>query len=160
MAGEQNRTSLDDSVGQVLALWGSLTALQKGVIGAVGAVAFTDLGQEDAAVVVEKLKEMKIPYEIAGGGSILKVPSKDVYEVRLQLASQGLPQGGVVGFEVFDQASFGLTEFTQRVNYQRALEGELARTISKLDAVQQARVHLVIPEERLYLQADSSPAII
>lgn len=176
MAGEQNRTSLDDSVGQVLALWGSLTALQKGVIGAVGAiafgllialvfwaqtpeyaVAFTDLGQEDAAVVVEKLKEMKIPYEIAGGGSILKVPSKDVYEVRLQLASQGLPQGGVVGFEVFDQASFGLTEFTQRVNYQRALEGELARTISKLDAVQQARVHLVIPEERLYLQEQKEP---
>jgi len=176
MATEQGRAALGDGLSQLRSVWGSLSTLQKVAISALGviagglllafafwaqtpeyAVAYTDLSQEDAAAVVEKLKEMKVPYEISGGGSVLKVPSKDLYDVRLQLASQGLPQGGVVGFEVFDRTSFGLTEFTQRINYQRALEGELARTIGSLSAVQQARVHLALPEEKLYLAEQKEP---
>ncbi len=98
----------------------------------------------------KKLKDAKTPYQIAEDGKGILVPSDKVYEMRLSLASEGLPQGGGVGFEIFDRKNFGMTEFVQKLNYQRALQGELSRTISQLNGVEQARVHLVMPEKSLF----------
>lgn len=111
---------------------------------------FTNLTTEDAGEIVKKLKDAKTPYQITADGKGILVPSDKVYELRLSLASEGLPQGGGVGFEIFDRKSFGMTEFVQKLNYQRALQGELSRTISQLNGVEQARIHLVIPEKSLF----------
>ena len=111
---------------------------------------FTNLTSEDAGEIVKKLKEGKTPYQITSDGKGVLVPSDKVYELRLSLASEGLPQGGGVGFEIFDRKNFGMTEFVQKLNYQRALQGELSRTISQISGVEQARVHLVIPEKSLF----------
>lgn len=111
---------------------------------------YANLSAKDAGVLAGKLKEGNVPYRIAEDGKALEVPEERLYETRLNLASQNLPLGGGVGFEVFDKSSFGVTDFTQQVNFQRALEGELARTISHLSEVSQARVHLVLPKAELY----------
>jgi flagellar M-ring protein FliF len=116
--------------------------------------AFTDLNTEDEAAIVEHLKENEIPYQITDGGHTIRVPSGQVHEVRLALASEGLPGKGVVGFELFDSTNLGMTDFTQQVNYQRALEGELARTIGSLNAVRSARVHIVIPQPTLFSEEE------
>ncbi len=113
-------------------------------------VLFTNLGSEDAAAIIDKLKETKVPYETTGGGSTVLVPSDQVHDLRLQLATQGLPHGGGVGFEIFDRTSIGMSEFVQKLNYRRALQGELARTIAQMPEVERARVHLAIPERRLF----------
>lgn len=112
---------------------------------------FSNLSQEDASLIVEKLKEKRIPYKISGAGSVL-VPQEKVHETRLELAGAGIPKGGGVGLEIFDKTGFGMTEFTQKVNYIRAIQGELARTIGWLSEVDTARVHIVIPERRLFSQ--------
>jgi flagellar M-ring protein FliF len=112
-------------------------------------VLYSNLSPEDAGMVVQKLKEMKIPYEVSGPDTIL-VPDERVYELRLQMAGQGLPQGGAVGFELFDRNNLGMSDFVQKLNYRRALEGELSRTIGQVSEVQQARVHLMIPERTLF----------
>ncbi len=117
-------------------------------------ILFTNLSSEDAGGVVEKLKEMSVPYQFSENGKSLLVPSERVHELRLLLASEGLPQGGGVGFEIFDQNSFGTTEFAQKLNYKRALQGELARTISQLEEISNARVHLVIPEPSLFSEQE------
>jgi flagellar M-ring protein FliF len=114
-------------------------------------VLYAQLSIDDAAAVTTKLREMHIPYTLKGDGTTILVPSTMVYDARLRLATEGLPQGGGVGFEVFDQRSFGMTEFLQKLNYQRALQGELARTITQLAAVQSARVHIVLPEKSLFV---------
>lgn len=111
---------------------------------------FTNLTSEDAGEIVKKLKDAKTPYQITPDGKGILVPSDKVYELRLTLASEGIPQGGGVGFEIFDRKNFGMTEFVQKLNYQRALQGELSRTIAQLTGVEQARVHLVIPEKSLF----------
>jgi len=111
---------------------------------------YANLSAKDAGVLVEKLKSGNVPYRIGADGKSLEVPEEQVYETRLSLASQNLPLGGGVGFEVFDKNNFGVTDFTQQVNYQRALEGELSRTISHLSEVEAARVHLVLPKPELY----------
>ncbi|MEI6206275.1 MAG: flagellar basal-body MS-ring/collar protein FliF [Desulfuromonadales bacterium] len=112
---------------------------------------FTNLASEDAGEIVKKLKESKTPYQITSDGKGVLVPSDKVYELRLTLASEGIPQGAGVGFELFDRKmNFGITEFAQKLNYLRALQGELSRTISQLVGVEQARVHLVIPEKSLF----------
>lgn len=111
---------------------------------------FTGLSESDASAIVTKLKELKIPYELTNGGSTVRVPSDKVYDIRLQLVSQGLPKGSTVGYELFDKMSFGLTDFAQRLNYQRALEGELSRTISRIAGVEDARVHIVLPQSELF----------
>jgi len=111
---------------------------------------FTNLTAEDAGEIVKKLKDSKTPYQITADGKGVLVPSDKVYELRMSLASEGLPQGGGVGFEIFDRKNFGMTEFVQKLNYQRALQGELSRTISQINGVEQARVHLVIPEKSLF----------
>jgi flagellar M-ring protein FliF len=121
---------------------------------------YTGLSEEDAASIVDVLQKLGVPYQLAGNGTTIRVSSKEVYNVRLEVAREGLPSGGIVGFELFDQGgltALGMSEFTQRINYQRALEGELARTISALDGVQQARVHLVIPEKALFTENQSKP---
>jgi len=118
------------------------------------AVLFSNLTPEDASSIVAKLQEKNIPYRLKGT-SMVEVPSDKVYETRIELAGQGLPQGGTVGFEIFDQSNFGLSEFTQKVNYRRALEGELARTISQINEVSGARVHIVIPEPSLYSEKEN-----
>ncbi len=116
---------------------------------------FANLSEEDAGAIIQKLNEQKIPYTTEGGG--IMVPGDKVYEVRLQLASQGLPQGGGVGFELFDKTSFTMSDFVQKLNYRRALQGELARTIRSLAEVEQCRVHLAVPEKTLFMQKDEKP---
>ena len=111
---------------------------------------FTNLSPEDAGEIVKKLKDAKTPYQITPDGKGILIPADKVYEQRLTLASEGLPQGGGVGFEIFDRKNFGMTEFVQKINYQRALQGELSRTISQLNGVEQARIHLVLPEKSLF----------
>jgi len=121
------------------------------------AVLFSQLDQDDAAGVVAKLKELKLPYRLDTGGTTIEVPESRVGELRLELASAGMPRGGGVGFESFDKMRLGATEFEQRVLYRRALEGELARTIGTISAVQTARVHLVLPEKSVFV-ARAEPA--
>lgn len=111
---------------------------------------YGNLAESDASSMVEWLKEQKIPYQITNNGHNILIPAKNVYETRLSLASAGLPQGGGVGFEIFDKQSFALTDFVQKVNYSRALQGELSRTIASLGPVESARVHLALPEKRLF----------
>lgn len=110
---------------------------------------FANLPGRDAASVIEWLKERKIPYRLEDGGRDILIPANQVYEARIELAGSGLAEGGV-GFEIFDQQSFGLTEFAQKVNYRRALQGELMRTINSLAPVDASRIHLAIPEKRLF----------
>ena len=107
------------------------------------------LGEKEASEVVQVLEEQNIPYQIAGGGSSIYVPSKDVYRVRMDLASKGLPNTGGVGFEIFDRSNFGISDFVQRTNYSRAIQGELAQTIEQMQGVKKARVMVVLPESRL-----------
>ncbi len=117
---------------------------------------YSNLSSEDAGSIVSKLKEQRIPYKFAGGGSSILVPAEKVYELRLALANEGLPAGGHVGFEIFDQTNLTTTEFVQKLNYQRALQGELVRTISEFREVEHARVLLVMPNESLFVE-DSTP---
>jgi flagellar M-ring protein FliF len=126
------------------------------------AVLFSNLSDDDAARIVEKLRGANIPYEFGSGNTTLLVPEKQVHETRLMLASEGLPSGGGVGFEVFDQQRFGESEFTEQVKYHRALEGELARTISHLAGVKRARVHLVLPTRSLFAdrEQDASASVV
>jgi flagellar M-ring protein FliF len=119
-------------------------------------ILFSNLSAEDAGTIVNNLKEQKIPYQVPSAG-VIEVPSDVVYETRLQLASDGLPQGGNVGFEIFDKNNIGMSEFTQKISYRRALEGELSRTISQLSEISGARVHIVIPDSQLY-EEKSDPA--
>jgi flagellar M-ring protein FliF len=118
---------------------------------------FTNLTMEDAGEIVKKLKDQKIPYRISDDGKAILVPSEKVYDLRLSMASEGLPQGGGIGFEIFDRKNFGMTEFVQKLNYQRALQGELSRTISQIAGVEQARIHLVIPEKSLFKDNEKPP---
>lgn len=115
-------------------------------------VLYGNLAQGDASSIVSRLKEEKVPYRITGGGKSILVPREKVYETRLQLASEGLPQGGGAGYELFDKNNFGLTEFVQKLNHQRALQGELSRTINQLSEIDKSRVHLVMPEDSLFTE--------
>jgi len=119
---------------------------------------FTNLSPQDAAAVVKELEAQKIPYQLSKEGSVIEVPGEVVYRTRLDLAGKGLPQGGGVGLELFDHTQFGMSEFTQRVNYTRALQGELARTIGALAAVQSCRVHLALPARSAFLGAEEKPS--
>lgn len=120
-------------------------------------VLFSGLNQEDAGEVVAKLKELRIPYTLSEEGGAIMVPASQVYEVRLSLAGEGLPRGGGVGFEIFNQTNFGQTDFVQRLNYQRALQGELARTIRNFQQVLEARVHIATPKESVFIEDEKLP---
>jgi flagellar M-ring protein FliF len=125
--------------------WGAFTVLHEDY-----GVLFADLSAGDAGAIVERLKQEKVPYRIVGNGTVITVPADRVHEVRLRLMTSDLPLSGGVGFEIFDKQGLGATEQTQRVSLQRALQGELARTIGALEQVKQVRVHLVLPESTLF----------
>lgn len=112
---------------------------------------YSGMDPKDAASIVEKLDAQKIPYELASGGTTVLVPEENLHRLRLEMASQGLPKGSAVGFELFDKSQFGATEFEQQVNLRRALEGELARSIGTVEGVESARVHLVLPRSSVFL---------
>lgn len=121
-------------------------------------VLFSGLTPEDASAVVTKLKEQNVPYQLAEGGTVILVPSGQVYDMRLSMAGQGLPRGGGVGFELFDKSSLGTTDFVQRLNYQRAIQGELARTIRQFSQVKDARVHIATPKESVFIEDTKPPS--
>jgi len=165
--------ALGDVAKQFGGFWGALPTAKKLALGilvlsaAVGFVLLiswsgsaqfhplvSNLSAQEAGEVLTYLKERQIPYQISGNGGTIAVPMERVDECRLDLASQGLPQGGGVGFEVFDNTKIGMTEFVQNVNYQRALQGELARTIGRISEVESARVHIVLPEKSLFLDTE------
>src|SRR5215831_992890 len=114
---------------------------------------FTGLAGEDAAGIVQKLKESGAEYRLSEGGASVLVPSGRLNELRLTLAAVGLPKSGRIGFELFDKVNLGATEFTEHINYRRALEGELERTVMSLAEVEQARVHLTFPKESVFLES-------
>jgi flagellar M-ring protein FliF len=157
------------SLKQLAALWGRLKGGQRFAVLGGGAAAlavvaalvyygsrpeygvlFGDMKPEDAQAVVERLKAANVPYQLSNGGTTVSVPQERVSEMRLQVASSGALSGGHVGFDLFDRNSFGATDFAQQVNYQRALEGELARTLEGMDEVEAARVHVTRPQESLF----------
>ena len=112
---------------------------------------YARMGEKDAAAVISYLQSQNIPHQVSAGGTSVMVPSDKVYKLRMDLAGKGLPSGDGVGFEIFDKGQFGLSDFVQRTNYLRAVQGELARTISQLAGVRAARVMIVQPENRLLL---------
>ena len=113
---------------------------------------FTAMAPEDAATVVQKLKESAVEYRLADNGGTVLVPSAKVDDTRLTLAAAGLPKTGRIGFELFDKNNFGATEFVEHINYKRALEGELERSVMSLAEVEQARIHLTLPKESVFLE--------
>ncbi|RQO63593.1 flagellar M-ring protein FliF [Paucibacter sp. KBW04] len=118
-------------------------------------VLFSDLSDQDAATVARELDKLKVPYEVAANGHSILVVENSVHKVRMALMGRQLPLHGGVGFELFNNAEFGASDFVQKVNYQRALQGELTRTIGSIEEVQSARVHLALPEQGLF-RKDSS----
>ena len=114
---------------------------------------YTTLASEDAGAVVQKLKEGGVEYRLSENGSTVLVPSAKLAEMRLEMAAAGLPKSGRIGFELFDKTNFGATEFVEHINYRRALEGELERTVMSLAEVEQARVHVTFPKESVYLES-------
>lgn len=121
-------------------------------------VLYSNLNDRDGGAIVTQLTQMNIPYRFAENGAALMIPADKVHETRLRLAQQGLPKGGAVGFELLDQEKFGISQFSEQINYQRALEGELSRTIESLGPVQNARVHLALPKPSLFVREQKSPS--
>jgi flagellar M-ring protein FliF len=120
-------------------------------------VLFNNLSPDDAGAIISELKEKNIPYRIEGNGSTILAEKERIYDLRLTLASINLPSGGSVGFEIFDKTGFGTTKFVQELNYRRALQGELARTINQFKEVKNSRVFIVLPKESLFIE-ESKPA--
>ncbi|MGE8659363.1 MAG: flagellar basal-body MS-ring/collar protein FliF [Achromobacter sp.] len=120
-------------------------------------VLFSNLDDRDGGAIVTALGTMNVPYKYNDTGTALLVPADRVYDARLQLASQGLPRGGSVGFELMDNARFGASQFAEQINYQRGLEGELARSIESMHTVQHARVHLAMPRQSLFVRERQAP---
>ncbi|MBE9528939.1 MAG: flagellar M-ring protein FliF [Proteobacteria bacterium] len=127
----------------VFLMWGYGPAYQ---------VLYSGLSGNDSGAVIDRLRELGVPYKVEGNS--ISVPSENVYETRMELAGQGLPQGNGVGYEIFDTSSFGVTQFVQKINYKRALQGELSRTISQINEVDTARVHMSIPDSGSFFGED------
>ena len=157
-------------------LWQRLTLAQRGglvlatglVIAVIaGAVSYTmrpvyttlysGLDGKDGAQIVDKLRDQKIPFVVSADGGTIKVPQEQVNELRLDFAGAGLPRSGEIGYELFDKPMLGMTDFVQQMNHHRALEGELGRTITEQEAVDAARVHLVVPSQRLFREDQKPP---
>jgi flagellar M-ring protein FliF len=134
----------------IAAILAATTAIAYSVLKVDYEVLFASLSPADAAAMVHELEQMKVPYKLEGGGSSILVDRSAVHQIRLKLMGKELPLHGTVGFELFNNSDFGMTEFAQRVNYQRALQGELTRTILSLAEVESVRVHLAFPEEGLF----------
>ncbi len=120
-------------------------------------VLYGNLSDRDGGAIIESLQQMNIPYKFTEGGGALLVPADQVHEVRLRMASQGLPKGSLVGFESMENQKFGTSQFLEQMNYQRALEGELARSVQTLASVQSARVHLAIPKPTVFVKEKQQP---
>ena len=162
---------------QLTKIWGELTNAQKltisvallAVLGGLGALIYWSskpqmkllyggMDPKDMSAVVNALDEEKIPYELTSGGKSIFVPAEKVYQLRMKMAGQGIPSGGGVGYEIFDKGNFGISDFVQRTNYIRALQGELARSISQLEGVRSARVMIVLPENKLVVTSNRAHA--
>ncbi len=160
---------LKKAASQFAAMFGELPIGKKIALGVVGvmvllgilatsyfssikeySVLYGNLSQGDVLAITEKLKERQITYRLNRNGTGVSVPVTDVYQLRLELAGEGLPSGGGVGFEIFDKSTFGMTEFLQKINFKRALQGELQRTINSIASVHSSRVHIVMPEKTLF----------
>ncbi|MES2362329.1 MAG: flagellar basal-body MS-ring/collar protein FliF [Pseudomonadota bacterium] len=139
------------AVAAVAALWLWSRAPDYGVL-------YSNLSDRDGGAIIASLQQMNIPYKFTEGGAALLVANSKVPEARLRLASQGLPKGGTVGFELMDNQKFGTSQFAEQVNYQRALEGELARSINSISAVESARVHLALPKPSLFVRDQKKPS--
>ena len=121
-------------------------------------VLFTNLSDKDGGAIVAQLSQMNVPYKHADGGGAILIPADKVHDVRLRLASQGLPKGSVAGFELMESSKFGMTQFQERLNFQRGLEGELTRSIQALSSVQSARVHLALPNQNGFFREQQKPS--
>jgi flagellar M-ring protein FliF len=169
---ENNKSNL----GSMLGIFNKLSLQQKMLLGGVLVITlvllgfvvfvfneptygtlFTNLAPEDANKIVEVLNSQKVPYKLEDGGSTIKVPKDKVYEMRLVSAGKGIPSSGIVGYEVFDQNLMGMSEFMQKLNYKRAIEGELSRTIMQQSGVEGVRVHIVVPEKSLFKEEEKPP---
>jgi flagellar M-ring protein FliF len=152
------------SPSQVMMLFGIVAGTIVGIIFLSGwlkqvnyARLYSNLESAEAGEIVNYLSTNNVPYEISDNGGSIDVPSDQVYKLRLALASQGIPKAGTMGYSIFDQNNLGMTDFLQNLNFRRALEGELTRTIMQLSEVQAARVHIVIPKERLFKEDKKEP---
>lgn len=121
-------------------------------------ILFSNVTERDGGAVIAALEQMNVPYKFNDSGSAILVPANRVHDVRLRLATQGLPRGGAVGFELMETQKFGISQFAEQINYQRGLEGELARTIQSIGAVQVARVHLAIPKPSVFMREEQKPS--
>lgn len=158
-------------LGMNSAVLGSKLMLMLGIAGIIAAmtvvwlwsqkpdyrVLFANFSDKDGGAIVAQLEQMNIPFKFSEGGTTILVPSESVYQARLKLAAQGLPKGGNVGFELLENQKFGVSQFVEQVNFQRALEGELERSIQSVDAVQGARVHLAIPKSSVFVRDQLKP---
>ncbi len=121
-------------------------------------ILFSNISERDGGAIIAALEQLNVPYKFNDSGGAILVPGSKVHEIRLRLASQGLPKGGGVGFELMENQKFGISQFAEQVNYQRGLEGELSRTIQSIGAVQAARVHLAIPKPTVFVREDLKPS--
>ncbi|CAM4367386.1 flagellar basal-body MS-ring/collar protein FliF [Comamonas aquatilis] len=146
--------------------WGALAALV--AVGLVAAAVFyrqpdykllfSNLSDKDGGAIVAQLSQLNVPYQYSEGGGAIMIPADRVHDVRLKLATQGLPKGSVTGFELMENSKFGITQFQERLNFQRGLEGELTRSILALSAVQSARVHLALPNQNGFFREQQKPS--
>lgn len=144
-------------IGATVALIGGFTVLSVWSSRPQYSLLYGKLSDTESAKVIQALDDAKVSYKIGAGGSAILVPADKVHVMRMQLAGRGIPRGDGVGFEIFDKPNFGISDFVQRANYIRAVQGELARTISQIDEVESARVMIVLPENRLLLSKDKHP---
>jgi len=149
---------------QVMMLLGVVAGTLVGIVFLVGWLntatytrLYSQLDEQEAGEIASWLSDKKIEYRLADGGRTIEVPSSEVYSARIALATEGLPRNGSMGYSLFDQNNLGMTDFLQNLNFRRALEGELTRTIMQLDEVNAARVHIVMPKDRLFKE-DQKPA--
>lgn len=169
--------AMTDILGKARNFWGKTNVSQRILIGGLSAaviltfflliywlnrpdmkVLYSRLFPEDAATVVGMLQQEKVPYTLEDNGGTILVPADKVYDLRLKIAGEGKLHGQGLGFEIFDEVKVGQTDFVQHINYQRALQGELARTISEFPQVERARVHLVIPHKSLFIEEQAKPS--
>lgn len=119
-------------------------------------ILFSNLAEKDGGAITAALQQANVPYKVEAGG-VITVPADQVYDIRLKMAALGLPKGGTVGFELLDSQKFGLTQFAEQINYQRAIEGELARSVEAIQAVDSARIHLAIPKSTVFVRDQEKP---
>lgn len=168
---------LNEAAARIKDFWTQITLSQRVLIGGLAAFAvavffgmvmwlntpdmqvlYANLAPEDASRVIKSLEDQNVPFQLGENGTAILVPSDQVYMLRMRIAGEGTIQGQGLGFEVFNEVRLGQTEFVQKINYQRALQGELARTLTAFPAVESARVHLVIPARTLFIEEQQRPS--